>query len=60
MTKTEIIDLINKNPASHLATVDGTRPRVRGMLIYRADEQGIIFHWTMATNFAPKAPVVLY
>lgn len=44
MTKTEIIEFINKNPAAHLATVDGGKPHVRGMLIYRADEQGILFH----------------
>ncbi len=44
MNRAEIIEFMNSNPASHLATVDGTRPRVRGMLIYRADEEGIIFH----------------
>jgi pyridoxamine 5'-phosphate oxidase len=44
MNRAEIIEFINSNPASHLATVDGTRPRVRGMLIYRADEEGILFH----------------
>jgi pyridoxamine 5'-phosphate oxidase len=44
MNKTEIIDFLNANPVFHLATVEGTRPHVRGMLLYRADEQGIIFH----------------
>lgn len=44
MTKQEIIAFLNKNPACHLATsVDG-QPHVRGMLMYRADETGIIFH----------------
>ncbi|HKL79766.1 MAG TPA: pyridoxamine 5'-phosphate oxidase family protein, partial [Mobilitalea sp.] len=28
----------------HLATMDGDQPRVRGMLLFRADEHGIIFH----------------
>jgi pyridoxamine 5'-phosphate oxidase len=44
MTKTEIIQFLNANPACHLATADGNQPRVRGMLIYRADEQGILLH----------------
>jgi len=44
MTKAQIFQLITNNPAFRLATVDGNKPRVRGMLIYRADENGIIFH----------------
>ncbi len=44
MTKQEIFQLMNQNPAFHLATVEGDQPRVRGMLLFRADEEGIIFH----------------
>lgn len=44
MTKQEIFQLMNQNPAFHLATVEGEQPRVRGMLLFRADEEGIIFH----------------
>ncbi len=45
MEKTEIYKTINKNPAFHLATVDGETPKVRGMLLYKATEDdGIIFH----------------
>ncbi|MFT3951102.1 MAG: pyridoxamine 5'-phosphate oxidase family protein [Oscillospiraceae bacterium] len=44
MTKAEIFRLMNENPVFHLATMDGDQPRVRGMLLYRADENGIIFH----------------
>ena len=44
MTKNDIIKFINENPACHLATADQDQPRVRGMLMYRADEQGILFH----------------
>lgn len=40
----ELYDLMNQNPAFHLATVEGDQPRVRGMLLFRADENGIIFH----------------
>ncbi len=44
MTSQEILKLVNENPAFHLATVDGDQPRVRGMLLFRADENGFIFH----------------
>ena len=44
MTREQIFQLINNNQRCHLATADGNRPHVRGMLIYRADSKGIIFH----------------
>ena len=44
MTSKEILKLVNENPAFHLATVDGDQPRVRGMLLFRSDENGFIFH----------------
>lgn len=44
MTENEMFKLMNENPVFHLATVDGDQPRVRGMLLFRADEGGIIFH----------------
>ncbi len=44
MNKSEIFEFINANPVFHLATVEGNKPHVRGMLVYRADENGIIFH----------------
>lgn len=44
MTKEEIFEFMNQNPAMHLATMDVDQPRVRGMLLFRADENGIIFH----------------
>lgn len=44
MNKEEIFKLMNENPAFHLATMDNDQPRVRGMLLFRADEEGIIFH----------------
>lgn len=44
MEKKEMYQLMNENPAMHLATMDGDQPRVRGMLLFRADEDGIIFH----------------
>jgi pyridoxamine 5'-phosphate oxidase len=44
MNRKEIIELINRNPVFHLATVEEGAPRVRGMLAYRADDKGILFH----------------
>ncbi len=44
MTKNEVIEAINKNPVFYLATVEEDQPRVRGMLLYSADENEIVFH----------------
>ena len=44
MNEKEMYELMNANLGFHLATVEGDQPRVRGMMLYRADENGIIFH----------------
>lgn len=44
MNKSEIFEFLNANPVFHLGTVEGNKPHVRGMLLYRADENGITFH----------------
>jgi len=44
MNKKEVFDFLNANPVFHLATIEGNKPRVRGMLLYSANENGIIFH----------------
>lgn len=44
MKTKDIFELMEKNPAFFLATVDGDKPKVRGMLLYKADSEGIIFH----------------
>lgn len=44
MNKTEILAFLNANPVFHLATVEGNMPHVRGRYLYRADENGIVFH----------------
>lgn len=44
MTKEEIFEFLNANPIFYLATVAENKPHVRGMLMYRADSNGIIFH----------------
>ena len=44
MDKTEIFEFLNKNPVVYLATCENGSPHVRGMLMYRCDDEGIIFH----------------
>ena len=45
MTKEELFKMMNENPVMHLATVDENGfPRVRGILMFKACEDGIIFH----------------
>ena len=43
MTKEEILEFITQNPVFSLATIDGNQPRVRTIMLYKADENGIIF-----------------
>jgi len=50
MTKQEVFDAISKHPAFYLATVEKDQPRVRAMFLYRADEEGIIFHTATAKD----------
>ena len=44
MTQDEIFEFINKNMSCTLATSIDNKPYVRGMWMYRADKNGIIFH----------------
>ncbi|MDR1699094.1 MAG: pyridoxamine 5'-phosphate oxidase family protein [Prevotellaceae bacterium] len=44
MTKQQIFDLMNDTLTFHLATVENGKPHVRGMMLYKADETGIVFH----------------
>lgn len=44
MNREQILEFLNAHPACHLATAEGDQPRVRGMLMYRADSSGLIFH----------------
>jgi uncharacterized pyridoxamine 5'-phosphate oxidase family protein len=43
MTKKEVIKFAAKNPVFALATTDGDQPRVRMMMLYRADDNGLVF-----------------
>ncbi len=43
MNKTEIFSFMNANKAFFLATCEGTQPRVRGLYLHKADENGIVF-----------------
>jgi len=42
MNKTEIMAFVKANPICCLATVEGDKPHVRALGLYRADENGII------------------
>ncbi|MCL2150141.1 MAG: pyridoxamine 5'-phosphate oxidase family protein [Dehalococcoidia bacterium] len=44
MQREQIFDFMNNNPAFFLATIEGGDPRVRAMLLYKADESGVVFH----------------
>lgn len=44
MNREQILEFLNANPMCHLATCEGKQPRVRGMMMYRADASGLIFH----------------
>jgi pyridoxamine 5'-phosphate oxidase len=44
MNRDDMIQFLNANPLCHLATLEEGQPRVRGMLLYRADSTGLLFH----------------
>ena len=44
MNRQQILEFLNRVQTCHLATVENGEPRVRGMMMYRADESGILFH----------------
>ena len=56
MTSSEILKFLNAHPACHLATLENGKPRVRGMLMYRADEQGLLFHTGIGKALAKQVP----
>jgi uncharacterized pyridoxamine 5'-phosphate oxidase family protein len=43
MEKNEIYKFMRENPTSALATAEEGRPHVRIIMLYRADEEGIVF-----------------
>jgi uncharacterized pyridoxamine 5'-phosphate oxidase family protein len=43
MDKKEILEFLNANRTSHLATVEGGAPRIRAIGIIKADDDGILF-----------------
>jgi len=42
MNRAEVIAFIKANPLCHLATLEGNKPHVRGVAVWKADEDGII------------------
>lgn len=45
---TEVLLFANQNPSSWLATCEDDQPRVRGMLLWFADETGFYYHTARA------------
>jgi pyridoxamine 5'-phosphate oxidase len=43
MRKEEIFEFVSKNPVFALATAEDNRPHVRYMMLYRADDNGLVF-----------------
>ena len=43
MTREEVLEFVSGNPVFFLATVQGRKPHVRGMMLYCADEDGLVF-----------------
>lgn len=50
MEKQEVIEFIKNNPVFYLATIKDNTPKVRGMLLYSVDNEGIIFHTYIKKN----------
>jgi len=50
-TKEEILAFINQNPLCFVATDDGGQPRVRGIMMYKADTNGIIISTAKNKDF---------
>jgi uncharacterized pyridoxamine 5'-phosphate oxidase family protein len=44
MNKEEILAFINQNPIAFVGTCEGTEPRVRVLMMVRADDDGILFN----------------
>lgn len=49
----QVLSFANQNPACHFATTEGDQPRVRGLLMWFADETGFYFH-TSSLKRLPK------
>lgn len=48
MNVDDCLKFANQNPSGYIATVDGDQPRVRGMLLWKADKTG--FYYSTAAN----------
>ncbi len=66
MTLSDCTKFANENPICYLATVDGDQPRVRGFMLWFADETGFYFHSGMPKAVCqqllknPKAEICFY
>lgn len=62
----DCIKFANENPVCYIATMDGDQPRVRGFLMWFADEKGFYFHTAASKDVCkqlknnPKVEVCFY
>ena len=50
MNKEEMIQFMQSHPVFQLGTIDGGKPRVRTISLFRADENGIMFYTNTAKD----------
>lgn len=50
MDKQEVYAFLRNNPVCYFGTADNNIPHVRGMLLFSADEKGIVFHTSTARD----------
>ena len=66
MNKQDCIEFANQHPVCFLASTDGSQPRVRAVLLVKADETGFYFDLLNSKNMVkqllanPKAEVCFY
>lgn len=49
-----VLSFANQNPACHFATAENDQPRVRGLLMWFADETGFYFHTSSVKSLSKQ------
>jgi len=66
MLPLEYLNFANENPACFIATADDDQPRVRGFLLWFADESGLYYHTSLTKDVCrqliknPKTELCFY
>ncbi|NQT73142.1 MAG: pyridoxamine 5'-phosphate oxidase family protein [Chloroflexi bacterium] len=59
MNKDEVFGFIKNHPIFQLGTIDGNKPRVRTISLFRADENGVMFYTHTAKDLHKQLMVNL-